>query len=192
VVPLGNGAAERRRPFSEKLSAAGQRFEQSRLGEAVISGVVTVVVLIGVLWNLPDSPIKRTLTPTLRPIATSIGLEQKWTMYAPEPISALEDMQVRVRMADGEERLWSWHRGDRLIGPFSWYHWQKLKEQVSREPQSRAGVARWAVREVTTPAERPVHVQMLLRNEPLPAPGTNSADTVTVAVLYDEALDGRP
>jgi hypothetical protein len=113
-------------------------------------------------------------------------------MYAPEPISALESMQVRVRMADGPDRVWTWQRGDRVIGPFRWYHWQKLKERAIREPASRRGISHWVVRELTAAGERPVHVEMLFRKELLPAPGQDGPGTVTVESLYDEALTGRP
>jgi hypothetical protein len=191
MVLLGSGPAGHR-PGVNKLSAVGQRFERSFAGEAVISALVTVVVLIGVVWNLPESQIKRTMTPTLRPIAAATGLQQSWRMYAPEPISRLEGMQVLVRMADGSERVWSWRRGDRVIGPFGWYRWQKLKERAIREPQIRAGIAHWVVREFTTPAERPVRVQILFRNELLPPPGEEGPKTVSVETLYDEALNGRP
>jgi hypothetical protein len=183
--PTGPDAAER----PESL---GRRFERSIAGEALISVFVTVAVLIGVVWNLPNSDIKQSLTPALRPIATATGLQQRWQMYAPEPISSLESIQVRVRMAEGPDRVWAWQQGDRLIGPFSWYHWQKLKEQMVRESAGRAGVAHWVVRELTTPGEQPVGVQMLFRNEQLPPPGRNAPRTVTVETLYDEKLDGRP
>jgi hypothetical protein len=192
VVLLGNGPAARRRLVVNKLSDLGQRFERSFVGEAVISALVTVVVLIGVVWNLPDSQVKRTVTPTLRPIAAASGLQQTWQMYAPDPISALEGMDVHVTMADDSERVWSWHRGDRVIGPFAWYRWQKMKEQAIREPQGRAGIAHWVVRELTTPAERPVRVQIRFRNELLPPPGADGPKTVTVETLYDEVLNGRP
>jgi hypothetical protein len=191
VVVLGRGPAGHRRPVA-KLSELGERFERSATGEALISAMVAVVVLIGVVWNLPVSNIKQTITPTLRPIAAATGLQQSWSMYAPEPISSLEDLQVRVRMADGSERTWSWQRGDRLIGPFAWYRWQKLKEQSIRNPDSRAGFAHWVVRQITTPAERPVRVQMLFRKELLPRPGKDGPTTVTVKNLYDEPLNGRP
>jgi hypothetical protein len=191
MVRLDEDATTNRR-FADKLSAAGQRFERSVVGEAAISGVVTLVVLIGVVWNLPDSELKRAMRPTLLPIAASTGLEQKWQMYAPDPISSLEDVHVEVRMDDGSVRMWRWQRGDKLIGPFTWYHWQKLKEQVIRVEDGRAEIAHWAVRQLTTPDERPVHVTMVFRNEALPAPGESGPMPVTVTDLYDEALDGRP
>ena len=70
MVLLNSGPAGHRLGPS-KLSAIGQRFERSFAGEAVISALATLVLLIGVVWNLPASEAKRTLTPTLHPIAAA-------------------------------------------------------------------------------------------------------------------------
>jgi hypothetical protein len=192
MVRLGDRGEAPRGRASNALSAIGLRFERSRVGEVLISGFVIVAILIGVVWNLPESQIKQTMKPTLYPIAAAAGLQQGWRMYAPEPISTLEAIEVRVTMADGPDRVWTWSRGDRVIGPFAWYRWQKLKEQAIREPNSRAGIAHWALRELTTSAERPVRVQMLFRSQPLPAPGINALTPVTEETLYDETLAGQP
>jgi hypothetical protein len=176
----------------DKVPTVGQRFERSVVGEAAISALVSVVLLIGVVWNLPDSEVKRVVTPTLRPIASATGLEQIWQMYAPDPISRLEGVEVHVRMADAAERVWTIHKGDLVIGPFAWYRWQKLKENVVRAPEIRAGIAHWVVREITRPSERPVRVQMILRTEDLAPPGKDGPTTHNVETLYDEDLTGRP
>jgi hypothetical protein len=193
VVPVaGDGRAGRPRWTVGNLSTIGQRLETSAIGEAVISALVCVVVLIGVVWNLPDSEVKRTLTPTLTPIAEATGLNQVWTMYAPEPISQLETVRVHVTMADGADRVWTIHKGDLVIGPFAWYRWQKLKEQTIRDRDSRAGIAHWVVRELTNPSEHPIRVQMAFRTEDLPPPGTDGPRTTHVETLYNEDLTGRP
>ena len=44
-----------------KLSGLQQRFEESRGGKIVISIFIAVFVLVGVVWNIPDSPIGRSL-----------------------------------------------------------------------------------------------------------------------------------
>jgi hypothetical protein len=177
--------------LSERLSAIGQRFEGSLMGQALISAVVCVMVLIGVVWNLPDSEVKRTLTPTLQPIASATALDQVWQMYAPEPISQLETVEVHVTMADGADRMWTIHKGDLVIGPFAWYRWQKLKEQTIRQPGTRAGIAHWVIRELTNPSEHPIRVQMVFRTADLPAPGKDGPRTTKVETLYNEDLTGR-
>jgi hypothetical protein len=161
------------------------------MGQALISALVCVIVLIGVVWNSPDSEVKQVLTPTLQPIASAMSLDQVWRMYAPEPISRLETVEVHVTMAGGADRMWTIHKGDLVIGPFAWYRWQKLKEQTIREAGTRAGIAHWVVRELTNPSEHPIRVQMVFRTEDLPAPGKDGPRTTNVETLYNEDLPGR-
>jgi hypothetical protein len=169
-----------------------QRFEGSRVGEAAISLLVVVVLIVGVVWSLPDAEVKRRLTPVLQPVAVAAGLEQDWRMYAPEPLRRLEFLVVRVAMADGAQRVWTNPRGDRVVGAFAWYRWQKLKENLVRQPAIRAGMAHWVVHRLTRPSERAARVQMILRTELLPAPGTDDPPRVGEEILYDEILPGRP
>ena len=168
--------------------ALSERFEKSFLGEVLISALVTTALIVAVVWNLPDSEIKSAAQPALNPLAVVSGTEQIWQMYAPDPIQRTEILEVHVTMADGSDRVWSFTQGDRLLGPFHWYHWQKLKEQAIREPGIRAGLAMWVVRHLTMPGDRAVHVQMLFRSKQLVAPGkANTAGFVTES-LYDKQL----
>jgi hypothetical protein len=175
-----------------KLSTIGQRFERSVFGEAVISGLVVVALLTGVVWSLPDAEFKRRLAPVLQPVASAAGLEQNWRIFAPEPLRRLEFLEVRVIMADGVQRVWTNPRGDRVVGAFAWYHWQKVKENLVHDPASRVGLAHWVVHQLTGNAERATRVQMILRTELLPAPGTDGPPTLGEEILYDEKLNGRP
>ncbi len=111
-------------------------------------------------------------------------------MYAPEPLRRVERVEVRVTMADGTERAWTNPRGDRIVGAFTWYRWQKLKENLVGEPEIRAGVSHWVVGQLTRPAERAVRVQMILQADSLPAPGSNDKGIAETEVLYDEILTG--
>src|ERR1700761_2633243 len=102
---------------------------------------------------MPDAEFKRRLVPVLQAVAVATGLEQDWRMYAPEPLGRLESVEVRVAMTNGVRRVWTPPRGDRLLGAFAWYHWQKLKENLVREPAIRADVAHWVIRQVTGHSE---------------------------------------
>jgi hypothetical protein len=156
--------------------------------EVAMSTVIVLVLAIGVAWNMPISPIRRTLISTLQPVALATGLDQRWQMYAPNPIRQLEHVEVVVTMADGDVRSWTNPRGDVLIGPFIWYRWQKLKENLVRDPDIRADVAHWVVGELTLPGEKPERVQMTLRTEQLPAPGQPDTGEGATEILYDEDL----
>ena len=113
-------------------------------------------------------------------------------MYAPEPLARLEFVEVRVTMTNGVQRVWTPPRGDRVVGAFAWYHWQKLKENLVREPTLRVGMAHWAVHRLTKGSERAARVQIVLRTELLSAPGTDNPRTVGEEILDDEVLTGAP
>ncbi|MDA2892637.1 hypothetical protein PDG61_17080 [Mycolicibacterium sp. BiH015] len=166
------------------LTALGVRFERSALGECLISVLVCVVVLIATVWNLPDSYLKRSLVKALLPVAESTGLQQQWSMYAPDPISVLEELEVRVTMAGGNDRTWTSRRDDPALTAFTWYRWQKLKEQLIRDKDAVPAFAQWVVHELAAPGERPVHVAVLVRSRPLLPPGDDRPTDVTVRTLY--------
>ena len=111
-------------------------------------------------------------------------------MYAPEPLARTEFVEVQVTMTDGVQRVWTTPDGDRVVGPFVWYHWQKLKENLVRTPEIRAGLAHWVIRRVTGSSERASRVRMTLRSESLSAPGTDSPGESGEEILYDENLTG--
>src|SRR5260370_449815 len=89
---------ERRRTAIGQLSTLQQRFEESRTGQVMISGLVAAIVFVGAAWNLPASPIKRSLVPVLKPTAV-VNLNQTWSVYAPSPIDTLNTLEVRVGTA---------------------------------------------------------------------------------------------
>ncbi|MDT5054626.1 MAG: hypothetical protein QOF66_2992 [Mycobacterium sp.] len=165
------------------------RFKGSQIREGAISALIATVILIGVVSNMPDSAIKAVLAPTLTPIAVGTGLDQFWGMYAPDPPSRLEDLEVHVTMADGGNRVWKLPtQYDRVVGVAVSHRWRKLKESLLSEPQIRPELAHWVVHQLTVPAERPIRVYMILRTEVLTPPGTSGRGATGVDTLYDEDL----
>jgi hypothetical protein len=173
-----------------QLSMLQQRFEESRLGEAVISALVIVVVLVGIVWNLPDSPIKRAAVPVAGPIAAGAYINQSWALFAPEVPKRIETVEVHVAMADGSVRIWTPQPRDRAAGGFSWVRWLRLTSFAVTKPEVRPGLARWVAREVAG-AERPVAVAMVLRVQNLPPPGGKTGGASATKVLYQENLTGQ-
>jgi hypothetical protein len=173
----------------KKLSTIQQQAEGSLVGEAVISGLVAVILIIGVVWNMPDAEIKRKIAPVVTPIALGTGLDQYWGMFSPNPPRRLETLEVHVTMSDGADRVWTFQRGERVIGVFSWYRWQKLTENAAwQQLDSRPGLAHWLARELAGPSERAVHVRMVLHTEMLPAPGSNGPRDANSETVYEEDL----
>jgi hypothetical protein len=174
-----------------QLSTLQQRFEESRVGEVVISALVVMIVVVGVAWNLPDSPIKRSLLPIVGPVATAAYLNQEWALFAPKVPTRTETVEVHVTMADGGVRVWTVQPGDRVIGGFASTHWLRLMNLAVTKPEIRAGIARWAAREVTEPSERPIRVAMVLRVQNLPPPGEDARGATAMKILYQEDLTGQ-
>jgi len=182
--------AERVAAVQRHLREFANSFDRSPMGEGAISTLIVVVLLIGVVWNMPESAIKRLLVPPLEPIAVSTGLDQYWTMYAPDPPQRLENLEIHVTMADGADRVWTVQPRDPIVGVGAHHRWRKLKESLTSEPQIRADWAHWVVRQLTAPSERPVQVRMILKTEVLPPPGVDGTGKTATETLYDETLSG--
>ncbi len=170
----------------------GLRFERSPAGECLISVGVCVAVLIGIVWNLPNSHLRQRLVEPLQPIAESTGLQQKWSMYAPDPISVVETLEVNVEMAGGGVRTWTSERTHPAVSSLRWYHWQKLKEQLIRNDAAVPDFVRWVVRELTSPGEHPVRATVLVRREAMQAPGEHRPGAVTVHKVYRTEVRAVP
>ena len=170
-----------------KLSTVQQRFEESHLGKVVISGLVAVFLLVGVVWNLPESPIQKSLLPLVQPVAAPAGLDQYWGMYG-TPSRRVETVEVHVKMANGEDRVWTMQPGERGVG--WWDRWIMLRRAVMVDSSVRPQLARWVARQVTEPTERAVGVAVVLRTETLSPPGEGADSKSAMKVLYQEALAG--
>ena len=182
---------ERRRTAIGQLSTLQQRFEESRTGQVMISCLVAAILFVGVAWNLPESPIKRSLVPFLKPTAV-VNLNQSWAVYAPSPIDRFNAVEVQVTMVDGASRVWTHEPGTRMDRLFASSHWEKLFEYVLLDARARQGVARWVAQKLTGPSERAVGVVMLLRTNSLSPPGEAASTTTATKVLYQEDLTAAP
>lgn len=165
-----------------------QRFEASHAGRIVISVLIVAFLFLGVVWNLPDSPIARALVPAVRPVAAPLGLDQGWGMYA-TPSRRTEAVEVQVKMADGQIRSWSVQPGQRGVG--EWDRWIMLKRAAMTDPNVGPQLAHWVVGQITEPDEQPVAVAVVMRVQTLSEPGEESSGKDAMKVLYQEALAGE-
>jgi hypothetical protein len=161
--------------------------------EGAVGALLALIVLIAVVSNLPaGSSLKQSLSPVLTPIAMATGLEQYWSMYAPNPPQRLEELEVHVAMADGADRVWKLPLdNDPVVGVAVSHRWRKLRETLYSDARSRPALAHWVVDQVTGPAERAVGVQIIVRTERLPAPGQSGRGKTGVETLYKEDLGQR-
>jgi hypothetical protein len=191
-MPEHDGEERGLRWHLKGLSSLQQRFEESPVGEIAISVLVAVVIIVGVAWNLPESPIKRSLLPIVGPVAAATYVNQEWALFAPVVPTRTETVEVQVIMADGSVRVWTAAPGDRLTGAIALARWKRLMNFAIIKPEIRPGIARWVVRRVTRPSEHPVRVAMVLRVQNLPPPGEEGRTLGATAgkVLYQEDLTG--
>lgn len=183
------------RRSGRSLGSIQERLEGSVVGEAIISVIVVTVLLIGVVWSLPNSYVQRSLAPSLRPVAVASGLDQDWGVFAPGPPLSATTIEVHV-LVDGtaKRRTWRPPRGNPVYGQYSWYRWHKLKEWVA-SPSSelnRSDFVHWVVREVTRTTERPTYVEVVERIDTLPPPGSSAPSKRSYRLVYSERLAGRP
>jgi len=174
-----------------QLATLQQRFEESRVGQNVISVLLVAVVIIGVVWNLPESPIKRSLMPIAGPAGAAVYLNHTWALFAPRVPKRIETVEVHVTMSDGQVRVWSVHRGDRALGGVTSAHWLQMLRYAVTKAEIRPGIARWVARQVTGPSERAVAVEMVLRVQNLPPPGQAGQGATATKVLFQEDLTGQ-
>jgi hypothetical protein len=176
------------------MSALQRRVGESSFVKLVVEGVigalVALIVLIAVVSNLPaGSALKQSLEPVLTPIAMATGLEQYWSMYAPNPPQRLEELEVHVVMADGADRVWTLPLDhDPVVGVAVSHRWRKLRETLYSDPRSRPALAHWVVDQVSGPAERAVGVQIIVHTQTLPAPGQSGSGNTGTEILYQEDL----
>ncbi|WIM86217.1 hypothetical protein PT015_15005 [Candidatus Mycobacterium wuenschmannii] len=159
-----------------------------RIRNAATSALIIVFLLTGVAWNLPDAAITRAIAPILRPIALPLGLDQSWSMYAPNPPRQQENIEVHVTMADGSDRAWTLPQLNPVLGVELSHRWRKVKETLVTDRQSRADFAHWVVRELSRPGDHPRRVEMILRTESISPPGTNEPRHTGAESLYIESL----
>lgn len=161
--------------------------------EGAVGALLALIVLIAVVSNLPaGSSLKQSLSPVLTPIAMATGLEQYWSMYAPNPPQRLEELEVHVTMADGADRVWKLPLdNDPVVGVAISHRWRKLRETLYSDARSRPALAHWVVDQLTGPSERAVGVQIIVRTERLLAPGQSGRGKTGVETLYKEDLGRR-
>ena len=163
-----------------------QRFEDSSVGKGLISGLIAIVLFIGIVSNLPLSPLARSLQKVVAPIANSVGLETEWRMYS-VPETRLISIEVDVKMANGDTRVWHLEPGNPGVG--WWSRWTALKYSVFRNANVPPQLAHWVIGQITKSGERAVEVTVFLHTENLSKPGEESAGkSPATKVLYHEIV----
>jgi hypothetical protein len=84
-----------------------------------VRGVVTVFVAVHIvaitLWVIPvNDSLTRVVRKTVGPYFSLVGLQQEWSLFAPDPIAANSYVDAEVVLEDGEVRTWDFPRLESL------------------------------------------------------------------------------
>jgi hypothetical protein len=141
-----------------------EKIESSPEGRAVISVFVVLTIVCLVLWNLPDSGLRKKTFSFFWPYVNTLGVEQNWGVFAPDPRRQTIDPYARVTMSDGSQTTYRMPSGDPVVGGYWDYRWRKWTEYVtqgSRTIQLAQPAAIWLARHHVSHGRRPLLVQFV-------------------------------
>lgn len=153
------------------------RLECSAVGRILISGFVLFVLVGTVVWNLPESKLKRSDSRYVEPVVLALGLDQTWGVFAPEPRKQTFDMEARIIYDDGTREIWTMPKAaEPFVSSFRTYHWQKYSEYARNDmpPATLRPLAGWVARKHNMAGRRPVEVTLVRRWRDLRAPDSES------------------
>lgn len=155
-----------------------ERLESTTLGRTVVTAFVVVALAGALVMNLPESELRARILRTARPVFNAMGLEQTWSMFSPDPRPFALDLRARVTYADGGGAEWRVPRGgtglgDRTLGAYRSYHWQKWMEWARSDEHADLWepTARWVARRYARAGRIPVRVVLVRRFYDIPEPG---------------------
>jgi hypothetical protein len=164
-----------------------QRLEESGLGRTVISAFLVVTLFSIVTYNLPPSELRREAMRVSLPFAQLTGLEQVWSVFAPNPRQTTIDFVAIIEYSDGSISTWEIPQGDPYFGAYELERWRKFMEALVREEYASfiaAPTAAWIARQHTTIERQPIRVHMIRRWHDLRPPGVTPGPVVFEEVIY--------
>ncbi len=156
-----------------------ERLESRAAGRILISVLIAVSLCAVGITNLPDSPLRRHGLSVALPYLEATGLDQNWSLFAPEPRRTSLRLLARVRYEDGSTAVWTPPAGGDLAGAYWDYRWRKWIENVTvgprRESLQRAAVP-YIADQMRRPGKSPTTVTLVEQAQELRAPGARGPD----------------
>ena len=153
-----------------------QNAETTQFGRSVITGIIVFILASLIAANIPQtSYLQKQLNDIVRPVRDSVGLDQTWSVFAPEPRRQSFALDALIKYSDGTTETWTVPTGDPFIAEYRTYHWQKWSEyaraddtQLLWEP-----FAVWVARTHNSASRHPVSVTLIRRWYDLNPPGSH-------------------
>lgn len=163
----------------------GVDFERSAVGRALLTVVMVVTMGAIALWNLPDGRPRQEAREQIAPLLVPLGLDQDWSVFAPNPRAFTVGFLARVTLADGTTRIWQPPEVGKAVAPYSTYRWQKYDERVRADDYSAIweDAARYVARDVGGDVTR---VELLREYQPVVVPGSGQGEAPRQTVPFYE------
>jgi hypothetical protein len=159
----------------EAAVTIGERFESSHTGRSVLTGALIFILLALFAANMPSSHLQRQLNSLVQPVRDGLGLDQDWSVFAPEPRRQTFDLDAQISYSDGTSQTWTVPTGDPYISEYRTYHWQKWSEYARSDAQPFLWepLAAWIARTHDSAARHPTEVTLVRRWFDLEPPGSH-------------------
>ena len=148
-----------------------QHLESSRVGRLLISVFVAATVGAMVIWNMPSSKLRTEGLRFAGPYVRAAGLDQNWSVFAPNPYRDSFVLSARVTFADGTQATGSAGRR-RAFGAYWDFRWGKWAEwTIAGNAGLCRGTAAYAANRLAAERRAPVKVELVVRRRPNARPG---------------------
>lgn len=154
-----------------------ERVEGAPVGRGVISAFVVVTIASLVVWNLPESQLQRDLAPTARAYVNTVGLDQNWGIFAPDPRREVLALEARLTYLGGRTETWHPPTSGNFVGAYREYRWRKWVEHARLDARSELWepLARYVARHHRH-GDGLIAVTLVRRWYEVPPPGPGAGD----------------
>ena len=161
-------ARARHAPDAEVPADLHTRLVDSPAGRVGVTLLVAVLAVWLVGPNVPDGPARQTLDVVWQPGVT-VGLEQNWSVFSPDPRAESLEVVAIVEHGDGSTEEWRIPEADPVVGPYRSYRWRKWQELVRLDVNERFWdpTAEWVAREHARDGRLPSTVRLIRRWKPI-------------------------
>lgn len=188
LLPSAPESARASPPVAQSHIGWQQRLEESSFGRGLLSSLIVITLIAIVAINLPQSDLRRQLLRPGQPYLNALGLDQNWSLFAPDPRRVVLDVSATVSYDDGRTAPWTFPHDDALIGTYRDYRWRKWEENLISPDNSLAlwrSAALWAAGQEERPGHAITTVSLIERFAALAPPGvTPSVGPTQQQVFY--------
>ncbi len=141
-------------------------FHTSVGGRLLVSALLVLLSVCIVGWNLPgQSEVRSDIRAKIRPVVYTLGIDQGWGVFAPNPSKTSVIVEAEVAFSDGTTERFEFPDGDPFIGAYREFRWRKLERRFRTDSSwtsLRSPTAEWIARQFVS-SERAVTSVTLVR-----------------------------